>query len=68
MPDKPRGELVIHPTLWKRLFPDSRMGQLCPLCRMPVYAMTPVKIEPTDHGLLICHHDCPPVGDGPEAA
>lgn len=68
MPKKPRGELFIHPTLWRRLFPDPKMGALCPLCRMPVFAMTPVKLEPTERGLLICHNKCPPTGGGPRAA
>ncbi len=67
----PKGELVIHPTLWNRMFPDPRFGQLCPVCRKDVYPMTPIHFEPHGDGRFsIIHADCanPPKAPGePEA-
>ena len=67
----PKGELVIHPAYWRLLFPDPRYEALCPVCRRPVFAMTPIHLDHLDDGRIsIIHADCanpPQAPDEPEA-
>ena len=67
----PKGELVLHPTLFNRLFPPPNDKPACPVCHQPIYVLTPIHGERLDNNtVLIIHADCanpPKAPDEPEA-